>query len=55
VPGTVALRRYYHSRSIDHFYTTNVEEIGTKTPGQVGKHSYRDEGVACFVYPATRD
>ena len=55
VPGTVALRRYYRKGVVDHFYTTEVTEIGTVRVGAVGKYNYIDEGVACFVYPKPSD
>ena len=49
--GTVPLYRYWKASVSDHFYTTNPDEIGTTTPGQVGKHGYKSEGVACHVFP----
>ncbi|CAF3936813.1 unnamed protein product, partial [Rotaria sp. Silwood1] len=33
-----------------HFYTTSADEIGTITPGAVGKHGYVFEGVACNIF-----
>ena len=51
-PGTVPLYRYYVSgETIDHFYTTNKNEIGTTTHGETGNHGYKSEGVACWVIP----
>ena len=50
VPGTVPLYRYYKPEGQDHLYTTNIHEIGTKVPGVVGKHGYKYEGVACYVF-----
>ena len=47
--GTVPLYRYWNPSIGDHFYTTNIEEIGTATPGQKGKHGYISEGVVCNV------
>ena len=49
-PGTVPLYRYYNGK--EHFYTTNSHEIGTITPGVVGKHGYRFEGIAGYCYPS---
>ena len=51
VSGTVPLYRYYSAAAIDHFYTTNANEIGTTTPGQVGNHGYRSEGIAGYCFP----
>lgn len=49
-PGTVPLYRYWKAEVGDHFYTTNPSEIGTTTPGEVGNHGYKSEGIACYVY-----
>ena len=46
--GTIPLYRYWNGR--DHFYTTDMNEIGTIAYGQTGKHGYKSEGIACFVY-----
>src|SRR3990167_866712 len=35
--------RYWNGR--DHFYTTHAGEIGTTTPGHVGHHNHKSEGV----------
>ena len=43
----VALYRYWNGK--DHFYTTNVNEIGTTTYALKGHHGYTCEGVACYV------
>ena len=51
VAGTVPLYRYWQLRHSDHFYTTDAREIGTTTPGHVGRHSYKSEGVVCYVIP----
>ena len=54
VAGTVPLYRYWKPGSDtvnDHLYTTNAAEIGTTTPGQVGKFGYYSEGVACYLIP----
>ena len=50
VPGTVPLYRYYKLHGQDHFYTTNIHEIGTRVPGVVGKYGYKFERVACYVF-----
>lgn len=47
--GTVPLYRYYKGSGVDHFYTTNIAEIGTAVSGHVGLHGYKSEGVACYV------
>ena len=51
--GTVPFFRYWNDIMGDHFYTTNLKynEIGTTTPGNVGKYGYKSEGVACYVFP----
>ena len=49
-PGTIPLYRYFKAHRRDHFYTTNIHEIGTRIKGQVGRHGYKSEGVACYVY-----
>lgn len=46
--GSIPLYRYYNG--VDHFYTTNAQEIGTTTVGAVGKYNYRSEGIACYVW-----
>ena len=50
VPGTVPLYRYWKAHRADHFYTTNIKEIGTATPGKVGRHGYTSEGITCYVF-----
>ena len=52
ITGTIPLYRYWNSKVVNHFYTTSITEIGTATPGTVGKHGYVSEGVACYVFPA---
>ena len=47
---TLPVYRYFNGSNSDHFYTTNVGEIGTSTPGHVGKHGYRFEHIAFQVY-----
>lgn len=50
VQGTVPLYRYWKIHS-DHFYTTNINEIGTATIGRLGQHGYTSEGIAGYCYP----
>ena len=50
IAGTTPLYRYFNG--VEHFYTTSIAEIGTATPGTVGKLGYKSEGVACYVFPA---
>ena len=53
VPPTafvVPFYRYWLSSKPDHFYTTNQNEIGTTTPGAVGKYGYKSEGIECHIY-----
>jgi hypothetical protein len=50
-PGLVPLYRYYHEGSKDHFYTANAGEIGTTTPGAVGNHGFKFEGVTGYISP----
>ena len=45
-----ALYRYKESSISDHFYTTNINEIGTSAIGLVGHHGYTSEGTQCLVY-----
>lgn len=52
--GSVPLYRYYQAEHHDHFYTINPHEIGTITPGKVGRHGYRSEGIVGYCYPARR-
>ena len=46
--GTVPFYRYWNGR--DHFYTTDINEIGTAVPGHLGKHGYTSEGTACQIH-----
>lgn len=50
--GTIPLYRYWHGAVSDHFYTTNIREIGHARPGVKGRYGYVSEGVACYVVPA---
>ena len=40
--------RYWNGK--DHFYTTNVNEIGTSVAGTRGHHGYISEGIQCKIY-----
>ena len=53
--GLIPLYRYYQASVIDHFYTTNANEIGTTVHGQVGHHGYKSEGITCYVFKAWRN
>jgi hypothetical protein len=46
--GLAPLYRYWQGVVADHFYTTNVGEIGTP-PGVVGNHGYAFEGIIGYV------
>ena len=49
--GLVPFYRYYRAfLGTDHFYTTNGGDIGTTTPGAVGNHFYKYEGIQCRIY-----
>uniref|UniRef100_A0A7M5XD48 DUF5648 domain-containing protein n=1 Tax=Clytia hemisphaerica TaxID=252671 RepID=A0A7M5XD48_9CNID len=50
---SVPLYRYCKS-GLDHFYTTNIKEIGTATPGNVGNHGYKSEGITGYCYPVKK-
>ena len=47
--GPVPLYRYFKAH--DHFYTTNVADIGKTIHGQLGKYGYRSEGIVGYCYP----
>ncbi len=44
ISGTVPLYSYYNSSIVDHFYTTNFNELGN------GAHGWRREGNLGYVY-----
>ena len=46
----VPLYRYWKNSKSDHFYTTNIDEIGTATPGAMGRFDYKSEGIQCLIY-----
>lgn len=39
--------RYWNGH--DHFYTTNINEIGTAKAGQRGRYGYHSEGTQCTI------
>lgn len=45
----VPLYRYARG-AYDHFYTTSPDEIGTTTPGSIGRHRYVSEGNVGQIY-----
>mmetsp|Transcript_23367 Transcript_23367/g.37402 ORF Transcript_23367/g.37402 Transcript_23367/m.37402 type:complete len:300 (+) Transcript_23367:138-1037(+) len=45
----IPLHRYVNAKG-DHFYTTNLSEIGATSPGVVGNGGYKYESIACYVY-----
>jgi len=47
--GSIPVYRYWLDGHSDHFYTTNAGEIGTTSPGQVGNHGYKFEGILGYV------
>ena len=46
--GTTPLLRAFNPTSGDHFYTTSAAE----RDNAVANLGYRDEGVACHVFPS---
>ncbi len=49
---TIPLHRYSRGGDHgDHFYTTNVNEIGTTTFGMLGKYGYVYQWVAGYCFP----
>ena len=51
VPKSVPLYCYLQETVKDNFYTTNSLEIGTTTPGEIGNHGYKSEGIAGYCFP----
>lgn len=49
--GLVPVYRYYKHSVLDHFYTTNIDEIGTLEMGAKGKHDYVFEGILGYISP----
>jgi hypothetical protein len=49
--GLLPVYRYYHSFYHDHFYTTNIGEIGVMKAGQTGNRGYKCEGIIGYVSP----
>eukprot|EP01084_Bolivina_argentea_P161127 280513_1 len=52
-PKVVNLYRYWNAGISDHFYTTNVDEIGTITSGETGQYGYQSEGISCYIFGVT--
>lgn len=50
----VPLFRYHNNEILDHFYTTNFNEIRTTIPQQVGNLNYTFESIAGYVYKTQR-
>jgi len=50
-PGLLPVYRYNNDGKHNHFYTTNVGEIGTTQAGQAGNRGYVCEGVLGYVSP----
>ena len=46
--GIVPFLRYWNN--IDHFYTTNLQEIGTDTVGHIGRSGYKSEGIVGSIH-----
>jgi len=51
-PGSVPIHRFYQPTVKDHFYTVDVNEIGTLEVGQRNINGYTYEGVLGHAYPA---
>ena len=51
VEHSVPLYRYWKSAVSDHFYTTDVKEIGTITPGEIANYGYKSEGIVGYCFP----
>lgn len=45
----------YSRGGYDHLYTVNTNEIGTITPGSIGRNNYVYEGPACQIYAPSTD
>ena len=48
--GFVRFYRYWQPWVHDHFYTTNINEIGTGTAGAWGKYGYISEGTVSMIH-----
>ncbi len=48
--NTCPLYRYVQIHNSQRFYTVHSCEIGTTTPGTVGRHNYKCEGIAAYVF-----
>lgn len=40
---------YRYCDGFDHFYTADINEIGTAVPGQMGRNGYISDGIQCIV------
>jgi Fe2+ or Zn2+ uptake regulation protein len=49
--GLLPVYRYYHTGFADHFYTTNIGEIGVVKAGQTGNIGYKCEGIIGYISP----
>ena len=54
VTGLTGFYRYWNSKNVDHFYTTNIAEIGTGVAGTRGRHGYISEGTQCRIYKSRK-
>jgi hypothetical protein len=52
--GTVPFYQYFNPTNSDHFYTIDVNEIGTIATDIVGRHGYKFERIAGYIYPARK-
>ena len=48
-PSFAPLFRYWHNSVLNHFYTTNWEEINQVIPDRHGRYDYVAEGIACML------
>ena len=49
IPTFAPLYRYWSPSGTDHFYTTNIQAIGTAVPGRTGNHGYKSEGIQAIL------
>lgn len=47
LPQVVPFYRYWNG--VEHFYTSNVDEIGATVAGEKGRHGYTCEGIAFYA------
>jgi hypothetical protein len=48
--GTCPFYPYAQIHNSQHLYTVHPCEIRTTTPGEVGRHNYKFEGIAAYVF-----